>query len=245
MRQARRGFDLRRGYDWISRRAGRRTGDLWNQTRPHGAWQSNRRRIASRRVRRARRNYGSTFARRSCLPGRDALRKSARNGGRPRAIAGPGTNQWMEIAGRTWRTIRTARARGHRAYKNRHHISPHWFNVLFVLCPGPDSRSRQRAAERLEDVCEVFPRLLGARRLFRAVAIRDRIYFHSAYARRHRADRRSHARSAGKLVARSGSVPRDADSVPFHSKALLGLGDISSLSLPAKSRNLLLLRPEI
>src|ERR671918_1174370 len=200
MHQARRGFDLRRGYDWISRRAGRRTGDLWNQARPHGAWQSNRRRIASRRVRRARRNYGSTFARRSRLPGGNTVRKSARNGGRPRAIAGAGTNQWMEIAGRTWRTIRTARARGHRAYKNRHHISPHWINVLFILCPGADSRSRQRAAERLENVCEVFPHLPGARRLFRAVAIRDRIYFHSAHDGGHRADESSLARSARELV---------------------------------------------
>ena len=45
------------------------------------------------------------------------------------------------------------------------------FDVLFVLRPGTDSRSRERAAERFKNIREIFSCLFKARHLLRAIAV--------------------------------------------------------------------------
>ena len=59
--------------------------------------------------------------------------KSAGDGGGSGAIARAGTDRRLEIARRTRRAIRTADARRDRASEDRHHVSPHRLDVLFVL----------------------------------------------------------------------------------------------------------------
>ena len=80
---ARRGADLRRSDDRLSRRARRRAGALRHPARPDHARQGDRRRPAGRRVRRPARHHGEDRAARPGVPGRHAVGQSGRRGRRP------------------------------------------------------------------------------------------------------------------------------------------------------------------
>ena len=78
---------LRRGHDRLPRPSGRRTGALRRDARPDDARQGHRRRAAGGRLRRPAGDHGARRACRTRLPGRNALREPAGDGGGDRDAA--------------------------------------------------------------------------------------------------------------------------------------------------------------
>src|SRR5207249_2236330 len=105
------------------------------------------------------------------VPGGDVVWKSFGDGRRSCSIARARTDQRLEITGRGWCAIRKTHAECHQGYEDRRHVSQGWFDVLFVLRPGTDSRSCERTAERSKNIREILSCVFKARHLLRAIAV--------------------------------------------------------------------------
>src|SRR5207249_9790183 len=109
----------------------------------------------------------------------------------------------MEITGRDWHAIRTAHAECHQRHEGQHYFSPGRFDVLFVLRPGTDSRSRERTAERFKNIREILSCLFKARHLLRAIAVCNRVFIHSTLAGRCGTHKQCDARSIKRAIDHS------------------------------------------
>ena len=126
------------------------------RARSDRARQSHRRRLAGRRVWRARGNHGSAFAARSGLSGGNAFRKSAGDGGGPGATARARADRWLDAARETRRGIRRwqrAMRSGRPKSRPRFHRIGSMFCLFFTQGPVFDlaTAKRERHARNSRD----------------------------------------------------------------------------------------------
>ncbi len=111
LRRLRRAARLRRGDHRLPRRARRRAGALRRHARPDHPRQDRRRRPAARRVRRPRRGDGAARPVGRRLPGGDALREPARDGGGPLRAAPAARPRRLRASSSDGRAARGGRSR--------------------------------------------------------------------------------------------------------------------------------------
>ena len=189
--QTRRRADLRRGDDGFPRGAGRRARTLRDQAGPHDTRQDRGRRHAGGRVRRPPRDHAAHRSARARVPGRHAVGKPGRDGGRPRDTARHRRARLPCPARRADRPARAGR-RGRRALGRR--LARHQSrlrHVRAVLHGVADGHVvRRRDALRRRALQALLPRHARGRRLPRAVGVRGRIRVGRAHRGRHRRDDR-------------------------------------------------------
>src|SRR2546430_696611 len=168
-------------------RAGRGAGTVRRHARPHGARQDRRRRAPARRLRRTGGRDGAAGPERTGVPGRDALRQSARDGRRPVGAATatrPGRLRAARAEGCAARSgARRVRSRpSRRRDADRVHDRPR------------GAQLRGRAIVRYGALRCVVPASARRRRLSATVSIRSDVRLARTWRRRDRSNARACAR---------------------------------------------------
>ncbi len=184
---SRRGADLRRSDDRVSRRAARCAGSVRHQAGPDHAGKSGRRRHAAGRVRRPARHHAVHRAARPGVSGWNAVGKSG-SGRRWPGDAATGASARISSTAlpplpRLWSKSCRRRAHGRRdlfGAVGRWDVRDLFCRTAAAVLCGGD-------AVRPGGVQSLLPRHAGGRRLSRAVSVRGGVRFRRAYAVRYRA----------------------------------------------------------